>query len=86
MNLNRRQIIKGIGAALCAGVVPKFCAELIAPVDSHVLHVAAHVDMLKTSYPLWQGTNISCRGMPLTLEMIRQAFIDLKRNQGRLYV
>lgn len=29
MNLNRRQIIKGIGAALCAGVVPRFVPELV---------------------------------------------------------
>lgn len=56
MDLNRRQIIKGIGAALCAGVVPKFVAELIAPVVQHVpatanvfidrlsheIHVAVH--------------------------------------------
>ena len=55
MDLNRRQIIRGIGAALCAGVVPKFAVELLtdAPIvmtdyrawgDSHTVHVAKHID------------------------------------------
>ncbi len=35
MNMNRRQMIKGIGAAICAGASPSFIPSLIDPVGSY---------------------------------------------------
>lgn len=50
--INRRQLIKGIGAAICAGLTPKFVRELVPA---------------EPEYKMW-GDVINCKGRPLTYD------------------
>lgn len=78
MPIDRRSMIKAIGAALCAGAVPKFVAELI-PTGMEGFERIINTTM---PYSQWVPTTINASPV-LTIEMIQKCVDDLKKNTGR---
>lgn len=65
MNMNRRQMIRGIGAALCAGAVPSFVPALIPHQGPFLAALSGEIDakvMLIEEYHKLIIANIEAHG------------------------
>lgn len=72
--MNRRELIKGIGAAICAGVVPKFVPGLIEPGYSALIEgeVAAKLVSLSDMLNAYLGENLFKEELIKTDYLIRE--------------